>query len=102
MKKLLKLINLLQNSYSPTTVVQNILDGRANVCAGCSKRVSIEQIFEPRVIVLCLGDIAGSTHLAKTLIISTSAYANIRPHAYSCKCTSKWSCICRSDRRDVL
>jgi len=39
--------------------------------------------------MLCLGDIAGSTYLAKALIILTSAYANIRPHAYSCKCTSK-------------
>jgi len=79
MKKLLKLINLLQNSYSPTTIydcsIENFFETE------CSKRGSIEQIFESRVIVLCLGDIAGSTYLAKALIISTSAYANIRPRS---------------------
>jgi len=63
MKKLLKLINLLQNSYNPTTIYD------CSIKKFFETECSIEQIFEPWVIVLCLGDIAGSTHLAKTLII---------------------------------
>ena len=65
MKKLLKLINLLQNSYSPTTIYD------CSIKKFFETECLIEQNFEPRVIMssgvytMCIAMFSERVHLSK-------------------------------------